>query len=69
MSMLGSDKLTHAVKDKNLTKPGNILTELNNSVKSTLKQNETDSELPRHFRDGPRKVRRAGDRLADQCGP
>ncbi|HXB41323.1 MAG TPA: tetratricopeptide repeat protein [Bacteroidia bacterium] len=45
MSMLGNDKLTHAVKDKNLTRPSDILSELNNSIKMTLKQNETDSVL------------------------
>ncbi|HEY6159656.1 MAG TPA: tetratricopeptide repeat protein, partial [Bacteroidia bacterium] len=45
MSMLGSDKLTHAVREKNLTRPGEILSYLNRSVKHTLKQNESDSEL------------------------
>ena len=45
MSMLGSDKLTHAVREKKLTRPGEILSYLNQSVKHTLKQNESGSEL------------------------
>jgi serine phosphatase RsbU (regulator of sigma subunit) len=45
MSMLGSDKLTHAVRERKMTRPGEILSYLNKSVKHTLKQNESDSEL------------------------
>jgi serine phosphatase RsbU (regulator of sigma subunit) len=45
MSMLGSDKLTHAVRERKMTKPSAILSYLNKSVKHTLKQNETDSQL------------------------
>ncbi|HWY11908.1 MAG TPA: tetratricopeptide repeat protein [Bacteroidia bacterium] len=45
MSLLGADKLTHAVVDKNLDRPSEILSELNNGIKAILKQNESDSEL------------------------
>ncbi len=45
MSLLGADKLTQAVVDKNLGHPSEILSELNNGIKAILKQNESDSEL------------------------
>ena len=43
MSMLGSNKLDHAVYDKGITRPSEILKMLNVGIKSTLKQNRTDS--------------------------
>lgn len=43
MSMLGSSKLDHAVLERGLTKPSEILKMLNVGVKSTLKQNEHGS--------------------------
>jgi serine phosphatase RsbU (regulator of sigma subunit)/tetratricopeptide (TPR) repeat protein len=43
MSMLGSSKLDHAVMERGLTRPADILRFLNQGVKSTLKQNEHGS--------------------------
>jgi serine phosphatase RsbU (regulator of sigma subunit) len=43
MSMLGSSKLDHAVLERGLTRPSDILQQLNKGVKSTLKQNEHGS--------------------------
>ena len=43
MSMLGSNKLDHAVYDKGITRPSEILKMLNQGVKSTLKQSLADS--------------------------
>ena len=45
MSLLGSDKLTNAVKDKGLTKPSGILGELNKQIRDTLRQKDVNSEL------------------------
>ena len=44
MSMIGNDKLNFAVQEKKLVSPAAILAELNNGVKSALKQNNTDSK-------------------------
>ncbi|MFL5763046.1 MAG: tetratricopeptide repeat protein [Bacteroidia bacterium] len=43
MSLLGSDKLNQIVQEKGITTPGLILSELNKSVKKTLKQNDKNS--------------------------
>jgi serine phosphatase RsbU (regulator of sigma subunit) len=45
MSMLGSDKLSNAVHENKLHTPSAILVNLNRSIKQTLKQNESNSEL------------------------
>lgn len=42
MSMIGNDQLNHIVLEKKITKPSAILTELNRSIKSALKQTEAE---------------------------
>ena len=44
MSMIGNDKLNFAVQEKKLSRPADILSELNRGVKAALKQNNTDSK-------------------------
>jgi tetratricopeptide (TPR) repeat protein len=44
MSMIGSDKLNAAVIEKNITRPANILSEVNSTVKRALKQNSSESK-------------------------
>jgi serine phosphatase RsbU (regulator of sigma subunit) len=43
MSMIGNDMLYDAVADKGLIVPGEVLTSLNQQVKNSLKQNDTES--------------------------
>jgi serine phosphatase RsbU (regulator of sigma subunit) len=43
MSMIGNDMLSDAVAEKSLIDPGEILASLNQHVKKSLRQNETDS--------------------------
>lgn len=43
MSMIGIDKLNHAVQEKQLCRPGEILSSLNKGIKQSLKQDEHDS--------------------------
>lgn len=42
MSLLGTDKLTHAVREQQISDPGKILEYLNKSIKRTLRQTATD---------------------------
>ena len=43
MSMVGSDKLNHAVLEQRMSKPSEILSSVNKAVKQALKQNEEGS--------------------------
>lgn len=43
MSMIGMDKLNHAVIEQKLTCPADILSSLNKGIRQSLKQNLTDS--------------------------
>lgn len=43
MSMIGSDKLNQFVKEKKITQPGLILSEVNQGIKSSLKQIDDNS--------------------------
>lgn len=43
MSMIGSDKLNQFVKEKKITEPGLILSEVNQGIKSSLKQIDDNS--------------------------
>jgi serine phosphatase RsbU (regulator of sigma subunit)/Tfp pilus assembly protein PilF len=43
MSMIGIDKLNNAVQEKQLYKPGDILSSLNKGIKQSLRQDEQDS--------------------------
>ncbi|HEV7231723.1 MAG TPA: SpoIIE family protein phosphatase, partial [Bacteroidia bacterium] len=43
MSMIGNDMLSDAVAEKSLSDPGEILASLNQHVKKSLRQNDTDS--------------------------
>jgi tetratricopeptide (TPR) repeat protein len=45
MSVLGSDKLTHAVKEAHITEPGKILDYTNAGVKNSLKQTDESGSL------------------------
>jgi serine phosphatase RsbU (regulator of sigma subunit) len=42
MSLLGTDKLTHAVREQKISDPGKILEYLNKSIKGTLRQTAAD---------------------------
>ncbi len=43
MSMIGTDKLNHFVKEKKITNPGTILSEMNKGIKKSLKQVDDES--------------------------
>ncbi len=43
MSMIGTDKLNHFVKEKKITNPGAILSEMNKGIKKSLKQVDDES--------------------------
>lgn len=44
MSMIGNDQLNHIILEKGITKPSEILTQLNKDIKTALKQRDDTSE-------------------------